>query len=232
MKPIIGVVPLWDEHKDSFWMLPGYLDGIITAGGIPVMLPLTSDISMIEQCVNTFDGFLFTGGHDVSPLLYDKIKLKECGTTFYERDEMETLLLKAVLKCDKPIFGICRGIQIINVILGGTLYQDLKSQKCINHVQTPPYDKPYHMIDILPDTPLHKIALNDEIAVNSYHHQAIKVLSPELKAMALSKDGIIEAVYMPEKTFVWAVQWHPEFWLKDKVNISLFNTFLEACLHE
>lgn len=229
-KPIIGVVPLWDESKDSLWMLPGYFDCITAAGGIPVMLPLATDKTLINQIADTCDGFLFTGGHDVAPSLYGEEKHPECGEICAERDEMETVLFRAaVLERDKPAFGICRGIQFFNALLGGTLYQDLPEQKGVSHEQKPPYDIPFHKVDILPDTPLFDLIGKNKIAVNSYHHQAIKTLSSRLAVMAMSEDGLVEAVFMPDRVFSWAVQWHPEFCPDDIVSKKLFGKFLEIC---
>jgi len=154
-KPIIGVVPLWDEEKSSLWMLPGYHNGILASGGIPVTLPLTDDKTVIMQCADIFDGFLFTGGHDVSPSIYGENKHPKCTAVCAERDEMETALFNAaVFERNKPVFGICRGIQFFNALLGGTLFQDLPSQKQVNHAMKPPYNAPSHTVDILPDTPI------------------------------------------------------------------------------
>ena len=120
--PIIGVVPLWDEKMGSLWMLPGYMDGIKNAGGLPLMLPLTSDHALISQIAGTVDGVLFTGGHDVFPGLYGEAVSDNCGPCCTERDDMEAMLFtEVVINLDKPALGICRGIQIINVLLGGTL---------------------------------------------------------------------------------------------------------------
>jgi putative glutamine amidotransferase len=229
-KPMIGVTPLWDGKKDSLWMLPGYFDGVRSAGGLPVMLPLTADKSVITQCADTFDGFLFTGGHDVSPSVYKEKELPMCGDICSDRDKMEAILFEeAVSERGKPAFGICRGIQLFNAVLGGTLYQDLPSQQGVNHAQKPPYDAPLHKVSILSDTPLFELIDESQISVNSYHHQAVKFLAPKLTAMAVSGDGIVEAVYMPERAFVWAVQWHPELWPENAVSKKLFDRFLSAC---
>ena len=120
MKPVIGVVPLVDETKDSLWMLPGYMNGITEAGGIPIMLPLTSDEETISQLLDGIQGVLFTGGHDVDPKIYGETPIPECGAVCIERDLMEKELLEQALDRDMPILGICRGIQFINACLGGS----------------------------------------------------------------------------------------------------------------
>ena len=118
-KPIIGVTPLWDEEKNSYWMLPGYLEGVKEAGAIPVILPLTTNGADIAQLVDLCDGFLFTGGQDVDPQLYGEAMEPFCGELCPARDALEQELLRQALERDKPILGICRGIQFLNAALGG-----------------------------------------------------------------------------------------------------------------
>lgn len=233
-KPMIGVLPLYDGDKDSYWMLPGYMKGVEEAGGIPVMLPLTTDIPDIEVLAESFDGFLFTGGHDVDPILYGEKKDDRCGEICTERDELERVLFELAVKLDKPAFGICRGLQLFNVLLGGTLYQDIPSQRPeeseISHKQKPPYAKPAHPVRVLKESGLFRLLGKETLQVNSYHHQGIKGLAPSLEAAAVSESGLIEAVIMPDKRFVWAVQWHPEFSLsEDPDSKVLFRSFVEAC---
>lgn len=228
-RPIIGVTPLIDYEKDSYWLVPGYMQGILEAGGTPVMLPLTDNINIAEQLADKCDGFLFTGGQDVSPAVYGEKPIPQCGECSPERDTTELLLLKQAFELNKPILGICRGIQLLNAALGGTLYQDLPSQinSPLEHHQKPPYDKPIHEVEIMCNTPLHKLLGKSILAVNSYHHQAIKDLSERLLPMAKSPDGIIEAVYMPDKKFVWGVQWHPEFLhMSDENSKRIFAEFV------
>lgn len=230
--PIIGVIPLIDYNKNSYWMLPGYFSGITEAGGLPVMLPLTSESADLEQITAMCDGFLFTGGQDVDPELYSARKTGACGECSPERDAMEGRLLKGAMELDKPILGICRGIQFINAALGGTLWQDIPSQfsDSVPHCQKPPYDIPIHDVNIKRFSPLHGLLKATTIPVNSYHHQGIRKLSPELQPMAKAPDGLIEAVYAPEHKFIWAVQWHPEFsYLKDENSRLIFREFVRHC---
>lgn len=231
-KPIIGLVPLFDDEKDSLWMLPGYMDGIVDAGGIPIMLPLTSEKATIDQLLDTVDGIIMTGGHDVSPDIYGEEKLEDLVVCNEARDSMEKELLKQALEKDIPILGICRGIQFINAFLGGTLYQDLGKQHPseTEHHQKPPYDVPVHKVKLISDSKLYGLLRKDVISVNSYHHQAVKDVADELKVMAVSEDGLVEAVELPEKRFVWAVQWHPEFSYKtDENSKMIFGEFVNHC---
>ena len=230
-KPLIGLIPLVDIGRESLWMLPGYMEGIRLAGGIPVMLPLTDDDREIGQIAEQMDGFLFTGGHDVSPEVYGEETLSVCGELCPQRDRMEEKLLKKVLSADKPALGICRGIQLINAAMGGTLYQDLSTQhpSAIEHHQTPPYDKVAHEVQIEKGTPLHALLGMERLGVNSYHHQGIKRLAPDLKVMAKADDGMIEGVYCPERRFLWAVQWHPEFsYRTDENSRKIFGAFVKS----
>lgn len=231
LKPIIGVMPLWDDERESIWMLPGYMDGLVQAGAVPIILPLTGNEDDVYQIMNMCDGILFTGGQDVSPNIYHEDALEGIVSCCRQRDVMELIVLKQAIKEDKPVLGICRGIQFINSALGGTLYQDLMLQhpSNINHHQSPPYDEPVHKVSIVENTPLNDCLGKNEILVNSYHHQAIKELSPKLKEMAISSDGLVEAVYMPESKFLWAVQWHPEFSFKvDENSQKIFRAFVNS----
>ena len=230
-KPIIGVMPLWDDEKKSLWMLPGYFDSIIQAGGIPVMLPLTTDELDLEHLVQKCNGFLFTGGHDVSPEIYNEKPIEGKVSSFRDRDDMELYILNRAISLDKPVLGICRGIQFINAALGGTLYQDLPTQhpSDIEHHQKPPYDIPVHTVDFESGSPLYNLLGIEKLAVNSYHHQAVKNVAPKLKVMATAPDGLVEAVYMPEHRFLWAVQWHPEFSFKtDESSRKIFKAFVDV----
>jgi len=228
-RPTIGVIPLWDEKKDSIWMLPGYMQGLEEAGAVPVILPLTVSETALKQTVDLFDGFLFTGGHDVNPALYDQEKTEHCGEICEARDRMEAYIFhEAVLKQNKPALGICRGIQFFNVLLGGSLYQDIPTELpgAITHVKGPPYDVPAHSVRVFPQSPLYELIGKERIEVNSYHHQGINRIAEGLEIMALTDDGLVEAVYMPNRHYVWAVQWHPEFSLKDEFSKKIFASFM------
>lgn len=232
-KPVIGLVPLYDDGRESYWMLPGYMKGLEEAGAVPVMMPLTQNVQVIGQLVEMLDGFLLTGGHDVNPELYGEQPLEVCGTLCTPRDTMESLILEAALDADKPVLGICRGLQFLNVYLGGTLYQDLPSQHPggVEHHMMPPYDVPAHKVKVERDSWLYRLLGKEILEVNSYHHQAVRKLAPGLEVMAVAEDGLTEAVRMPDKRFVTATQWHPEFSYRvDENSRKLFQAFAEACI--
>lgn len=231
MKPVVGVMPLWDEERESIWMLPGYLEGLSACGALSVVFPFTEDPQDIAQLMAQCDGFLFTGGQDVSPQLYGEETLSDLVETCVQRDRMEQIVLQKAIAQDQPVLGICRGIQFINVALGGTLYQDLPTQhvSTVEHHQQAPYDQSSHEVEICAGTPLYECLQSARIAVNSYHHQAVKTLGDGLQAMAISEDGLIEALHMPEHRFLWAVQWHPEFsYQRDKNSRKIFAAFVNA----
>ena len=228
-KPLIGVSTLYDSERVSYWMLPGYMKGIEECGGIPVMLPLTSDMDIIYRLAREFDGFLFTGGQDVNPKLYGEPMSPKCGEICCVRDETELALLNEIIALDKPLLGICRGIQFLNAALGGTLYQDLPTEHPseIVHCMKPPYDRAVHNVHVERFSPLYTLLGVSDLPVNSYHHQAVKELSTKLAAMAYSEDDLVEAVYMPDKKFIWAVQWHPEFsYASDLFSMRIFEKFI------
>ncbi len=249
-KPIIGVTPLWDGGKNSIWMLPGYMNAIRKVGGVAIIFPLVASKDDLVQLCDMCDGFLLTGGDDVDPALYNHTKSKKCGTPNPTRDELERVVFEYALDHDRPILGICRGIQLINALCGGDLYQDLPSEykpvigepaigedDLMNglksgrtHQMTPPYDQVWHNVEVIENTPLHNLVTQKHLGVNSYHHQAIKTLAPNLETMAVAEDGVIEAVYMPSKSFVWAVQWHPEFnFEREESSRQIMKLFIEKC---
>lgn len=229
-RPLICVLPLADTDRESWWMLPGYMELIREAGGLPLMPALGSSQEEIEQIAQLCDGFLFTGGHDVAPALYGE-ENRSCGALSAERDELEAALLPLVLAADKPVLGICRGLQFINAFLGGTLWQDLPTEydSPICHRMQKPYHRDAHSVTFLPDTPFASLYGEGEYGVNSLHHQAIKELAPALCAAAVAPDGLIEAAWMPEKRFVLAVQWHPEFRSANVGSRALAAAFVGAC---
>ena len=230
-KPVIGVVPLVDAEKQSYWMLPGYMRGLEAAGAAPVMLPLTADGAVLERLTTLCDGILLTGGQDVEPALYGREKSPACGETCPARDAMERRLLELALARDLPLLGICRGIQLLNAALGGTLVQDLPGERpsAVTHRMQPPYDRAAHTVRLLPGTPLASLLGMETLGVNSCHHQGIGALASPLREMACAPDGLIEAVYLPDRRFAWAVQWHPEFSFEtDENSRRIFQAFVAA----
>ena len=226
-KPLIALTPQV-EVEGRWWMNPDYLNSVSRAGGIGVVLPVTCHEEELEEIARRFDGFIFTGGPDVDPALYGQKTEEFCGEISLERDAMEMKLFRLAYELDKPILGICRGIQLINVALGGTLYQDLPSQLTseVNHrVLGKPLAREIHEI-LVEDEPFGDLPLH--LMVNSRHHQAIDRLAPGLKVRARAADGVIEAVYSSEKPQIRAVQWHPENFRND-LSKCIFEEFIDFC---
>lgn len=208
-----------------------YINAVIKAGGIPCLIPFTVDESLLEQYSEEFDGFLFIGGVDVSPSNYGENPSKELGFTSLRLDEYHLTLLKKVLYAKKPILGICRGNQLLNVALGGTLYQDMSEfpDKTIKHVQETDYGDISHKVTIMSGTSLFS-CFGESVWTNSYHHQSVKDLGRNLIISAKSDDGVVEAIEMQDYPYGVGIQWHPEAMLiKSDSMLPLFKSFLDAC---
>ncbi len=244
-KPLIGLTPSHNIDTDEIHMGPLYPRAIRMAGGIPIILPLEPDSGELRQTVEGLDGILFTGGPDPHPFLFGEETLSGCGEISVKRDAMETELLELAIEYEKPVLGICRGIQIINVGLGGDIYQDLYSQTersmPIAHKQPPLCYGPSHTVTVTPGSMLADIcrsALCSSssaspqmfLKVNSSHHQAVRRLAPGLSVCATAPDGIIEGLEMEGYPFLLGVQWHPEYlWKNDPTAAAIFKAFVAAC---
>jgi len=211
MTPIIGLTAVVDGEKKSS-LLSTYAEAINNSGGLALILPYTDSEEALSGYVSLCDGFLFTGGVDVDPVIYGEERLAECGEIQRYRDEYELRLLPLVLEARKPSMFICRGAQVLNVALGGTLYQDIPSQyeTDIPHRQREPRSEPSHEVEIMKGTPLYELVGRCRMTANSFHHQAIKKVGEGLSVMARADDGIIEALYGCGDTYIRAYQWHPE----------------------
>ncbi len=211
-----------------------YARAVANAGGVPLILPVFGGAEMAAKYLGAIDGLLLSGGVDMIPAAYEQEALPELEETDAGRDQLEMPLIKLALEHNLPIFGICRGLQTLNVALGGTLYQDLPTQKpsIIQHAQTKagyPRDAFTHTITINPDTRLASIVGVGEMRVNSHHHQAIDRIGNGLIVTATAPDGVIEAVELPAKRYVLAVQPHPEETAThDERSRQLFATFVAA----
>jgi len=213
MKAIIGITTFEETEKGYHRIKSNYINSVFAAGGIAVNIPIIHDEKDYDPYLDILDGIIFTGGLDVSPLSYNENPLKEINRTSSIRDNYEMGLFKKAYERKLPILGICRGLQVANVALGGSLYQDI-------HVQVPgvlghqpsamPNDEFYHSINIKKDSKLFNIFRREKIFVNSLHHQAIKELGAGLVVTALSEDGIIEAVEATDDRFLIGLQFHPE----------------------
>ncbi len=227
----IGVIPLYDDEKDSYWMVPGYMQMLEELGCAPLMLPLTQDETLLEYFLGLCDGFLFTGGHDVAPSVYGQEAKETCGISCGRRDGMEEYLLRACRERDIPALGICRGIQLMNAVFGGNLYQDLPTEydSTVEHHMAPPYNRSAHQVQVVEGSWLEEVLGARQVGVNSYHHQAVKEAAPGFEVLAYSEDGLVEAIRLSDRRFMVGVQWHPEFYYTEDIYCQrLVKAFVEA----
>ena len=207
------------------------LRGAAYAGipAVPVILPFVSDPAVVAEMAGRFDAYVFTGGDDVDPAYYGQARHEACGPGEPVRDRFELALLRELIARDRPVFGICRGIQVMNVALGGTLWQDLPAQllgASRPHVEQRP-EGPRHMVYV--SGSLAALLGQCEIVTNSYHHQAIRTPGKGVRITARSRDGVAEAMEQTELRCFRAVQWHPEV-DPDEVSMKLMGAFLADAL--
>lgn len=202
-----------------------YMESLARAGAGMRWVEL-SDPEQAVQDALTCDGLLLPGGGDMDPKFYGQARIPACGEPNLLRDAAEPLLLRAFLAADKPVLGICRGIQVMNAVLGGDLYQDIKP---FEHLPHNDHWAKVHTVTVRRGTLLSRILGQDTVLVNSQHHQAVDRVAPGFTLAALSEDGIVEAIEKPDARFCLGVQWHPE-WLSDAdpAMQSLFDAFVNA----
>lgn len=228
-KPIIGFLTLQSTLKETSYHIlkDDYASAIIQAGGIPLLI--SAEKKLLGESLSCIDGILIEGGPDVYPHFYNE-EIHQKTKFVKERDEFEIPLIQEAYKKNIPIFAICRGIQVLNVALGGTLWQDIPSQykKPLNHnCKLEPIS---HSILIYESSILYKIFCKKIVKVNSSHHQAVKDIAPHLVVSAKSTDGVIEAIEGNKKKFVLGIQWHPErLYRKYPIHFKLFQFFVNVC---
>ena len=203
-----------DEHSED---LQAYIDAVEKAGGEPILLPLITDEDQAQKALETIDGLVMTGGEDIDPSYYGEEPDAKLETVNPERDKSDYILLNAALEEDMPVLAICRGCQYLNVICGGTLYQDIPTQydTDILHRSVDQVDFAYHDINISEGSHLADIMGAGKLNVNSWHHQCIKEVGNGLKVVATAEDGIVEAIEKEEATFTVGLQFHPEWHVDD-----------------
>ncbi len=200
-----------------------YIRAILRAGGVPVIIPVNPFPRDIKSYMNHLDGLIIPGGADIHPSFYGEKTKKKVRPIYRGRTYFEMTLIREAQKRGKPVLAICYGMQLLNVMRGGTLHQDIKSEVkgARNHCSK---TQPLHKVEIQPGSVLHKIFRKKTIEVHSEHHQAVKLPGKSLKITAVAEDGIPEAVEGPSNTL--AVQWHPERQAKDPFQTRLFRYFM------
>lgn len=209
---VSAVVRVWDGIERS-GVNSAYLRAVIAAGGVPVILSHLTGAALAARALEGVDGLLLSGGEDIHPSWYGEAPAEQLWPPSRERDLFELALFAVARQRGLPILGVCRGIQLINVALGGTLYQDLRSQRpgAVDHFPSAGREARSHHIRLAPDSRIARALGAEAVIVNSIHHQGIKQLAPSLRPTGWDDDGLIEAAEGREDaSWLLAVQWHPE----------------------
>lgn len=235
--PIVGISG--SLIIDEGGMFPGYerayvnndyVQSVAICNAIPYIVPMIYDDELIREQVSNIDALILSGGQDVNPLLYGQEPHNKLGSIMPKRDTYDMKLIKFALEMKKPILGICRGKQILNVSEGGTLYQDLSLMEgsYIKHNQQHLSNIPTHTVEVKEGTRLHKILGKTTLLTNSFHHIGIDKVAPGYVVAARAKDGVVEAIEKEGEDFVLALQWHPEMMTKDDDNMKkIFTALIE-----
>ena len=235
-QPLIGITSSLVRNRSGSLVCQvgrAYPVAIQSAGGIPLLIPVRLDDAQLSDLIRRLDGILFTGGADIDPQRFNGVPHPRVYGISLERDALEFALLEKTLSTDKPFLAICRGIQILNVAFGGSLYTHLADQRenTLKHDWFPGYarDRLSHTVSLTPDSLLHSIYGQDDIRVNSLHHQGIQNVGKGLKAIAFAEDGLVEGLSVSGARFALGVQWHPECLPDEPGTQNLFRTFIETC---
>jgi putative glutamine amidotransferase len=222
---------------EMYGLMPSYTRAIVAAGGAPVLIPLGLGEESLMTIIERLDGLLMPGGGDIEPGLYGGENHRSLGGVDPDRDRTEFLVARAALDMDKPLLAICRGIQVLNVALGGTLWFDLPSQRPggLQHDQGDLHPRNYlaHTVTLQPGSLVARCMGKTESAVNSLHHQALRDLAPELQVTGVASDGVIEVVEVSGHPFALGVQWHPENLIDDDpAMLGLFRGLVRAAAEQ
>ncbi len=234
--PLIGITSmtiLTEGYSPRLGMSRSYVNALLTAGAAPLLIPHIESKSVLRALFERLDGLLLPGGGDIDPVHFCEARHPKCNEPSAERDDTELTLARWAMEGGVPVLGICRGIQVLNVALGGSLFQDIQAQipGAERHDWYPNYprDRRSHMVAVSPDTLLAHVVGATTLPVNSLHHQSVKDVAPGLVVTGYSPDGIVESVEAPDHPFAVGVQWHPEELVESDVRAQrLFDAFVEA----
>jgi putative glutamine amidotransferase len=235
-KPLIGITatPQYPHKLLPFDKVAhAYVNSVQKAGGIPVVLPTDLTREDVQVLRSRLDGILLTGGGDIDPSRFGGAPSEEIGGVDSDRDEMEFAIVQMSVETDWPLLGICRGLQVINAALGGSLYTDIPEQfptELRHDTKEISRSRSYeaHEVRIIPETKLFSILKETPLRVNSFHHQAVLEPAKGLKISAYASDGLIEGLELPGHCFLAGVQWHPECLQRKSEQRALFNAFVQA----
>jgi putative glutamine amidotransferase len=228
-KPLIGITVAHCTEELKSFPRAFYVESVKKTGGQPILLPPVTTPEEAQEVIALVDGLLLTGGGDIAPPFLGELPKRGIGECIPERDWSEVLLTQTALKEDIPILGICRGIQVLAIVAGGKIYQDLPSEcpETIEHKQRSPRECAWHEVQ-LNESHLERLIGEKTIGVNSIHHQAVSVLPEGFIANAIAPDGIIEGIEKLGARFCLGVQWHPEAMNKEKHSQRIFAGFVKA----
>ncbi|MDD2619833.1 MAG: gamma-glutamyl-gamma-aminobutyrate hydrolase family protein [Syntrophomonadaceae bacterium] len=227
MQPIIGITANYSSSEKTYCLREAYALAVQKAGGTAIILPPIENEEIIKDYLTVCNGFILSGGGDIDPVYWGQLPQYGLLEINPLRDCFELLLTREILEHKLAVLGICRGCQLLNVSMGGSLVQDINSN--LNHEQKAPRDYAFHDIFIDRKSYLANILHNESIRVNSFHHQAIDEVGFKMRAVAYAPDGTVEAIESQETSFALGVQWHPE-WLSDEHSDQLFRALVEAAV--
>jgi putative glutamine amidotransferase len=216
--PLIGLptlpIPEADGTPPRYGVNRAYVHALEAAGAVPVLIPLMDDMERVQELYRRLDGIVLPGGTDVAPEEYKEKRIGGLNKVDRERDRVELDLARWAVRDDLPTLGICRGQQVLNVALGGSLWQDLRYQEVTglehSHMHGKGRKGLIHLVRLDPESRIAQLIDETNVEVNSLHHQAVKEVAPALRITGKSEDGVIEALEAPDRRFLISVQWHPE----------------------
>jgi putative glutamine amidotransferase len=232
-RPLVGITPDVEAEGESsrYVVKTAYAEAVLRAGGLPLVLTVSAEASVVDAYLDRVSAVVVTGGaFDVPPEAYGETPREGLGPLKPARTAFETLVLQAALRRKLPILGVCGGMQLLNVVLGGTLYQDLRRElpSAKEHEQRNARSQPSHPVDVRDGSVLAEVLGSGQLMVNSTHHQAVSQVAPGLKVSATAPDGVVEAIESTEYAFALGVQWHPELLLQSMpLQLGLYRALVQ-----
>lgn len=235
-RPNIGITPDWHEARPEapfarYELKVPYAEAVLRVGGLPFVLPYSDDPTCVDAFLDRVSGLLVTGGaFDIPPAAYGEAAREGMGPLKEGRTTFETALMRAALKRNMPVLGVCGGMQLLNVVLGGSLYQDIHREVsgAREHSQKHDRSQPQHPVEVRAGTMLADALGHGPLMVNSVHHQAVKRLGSQVVSSAVAPDGVVEAIESTAHAFAMGVQWHPEFMLTSiPAHLGIYKAFVQ-----
>ena len=230
--PVIGITTDYREEERGRYDVPAaYVEAVLLGGGAALLVPPVDDLEAVGPLLARVDALLLTGGRDLDPSHYEEAPHPQTRLLHPRRDRFELALVRAAVEQGLPVLGICLGAQVLNVALGGSLYQHVPEQvaSALAHTPSATAERAYHRVRVAPDSALAGILGTTELEVNSSHHQAIREVARPLRAVAWSQDGVAEAAEALDRRFLLAIQWHPENLARERLeHRALFAALTQA----